>query len=200
MSSAAETRQRHPSIPVRHSESGFGRPSSTHRGDALAPARSSSQISRRACSWRRFRSSPLGDRVRLPRVRGKTEPVTAVHDRERRGGHPLHPPEVARQGVAADHDARLARLDRRAARGHRPPHPPDRARRARSTSSCPPCRATAFPASRWGSAGTRRGAATSPTAATWARRGRAMGRQAPEGLLGIHMNMLVTTSDPGQDR
>ena len=74
----------------------------------------------------------LGDRVRLARVRGEAERAAAVHDRDRRGGHPLHPREVAaRERAAADHDARLARLGHRAARDRRPAHRPDRARRTR---------------------------------------------------------------------
>ena len=65
-------------------------------------------------------------------VRGEAERAAAVHDRDRRGGHPLHPREVAaRERVAADHDARLARLGHRAARDRRPAHRPDRARRTR---------------------------------------------------------------------
>ena len=102
-------------------------------------------------------------------------------------GHPLHPREVAaRERVAADHDARLARLGHRAARDRRPADRPDRARRdaprTRSTWCCRPFPATASPASRPSSAGTpaasrRRGRsscaasatpATSPRAATWA--------------------------------
>ena len=74
----------------------------------------------------------LDDRVRLARVRGATERAAAVHDRDRRRGHPLHPRAVAARGrAAADHDARLARLGRRAARDRRPAHRPDRARRRR---------------------------------------------------------------------
>ena len=45
--------------------------------------------------------------------RGEAERAAAVHDRDRRGGDPLHPRQVAaRERVAADHDARLARLGR----------------------------------------------------------------------------------------
>ena len=74
----------------------------------------------------------LDDRLRLARVRGETERAAAVQDRDRRGGHPLHPREVAARGrVAADHDARLAWLGHRAARGRRPADRPDRARRPR---------------------------------------------------------------------
>ena len=92
----------------------------------------------------------------------------------------------------------------------RPAHRPDRARRRAprtpSTSCCPPCRATASRASRSSSAGTWPG----PHEA-WAELMRrlgytryvaqggdvgagvtdAMGRQAPEGLIGIHTNLLV---------
>ena len=71
-------------------------------------------------------------RLRLARVRGEAERAAAVHDRDRRGRHPLHPRQVAaRERAAADHDARLARLGHRVARGRRPAHRPDRARRLR---------------------------------------------------------------------
>ena len=84
----------------------------------------------------------LGDRLRLARVEAQAERAAAVHDRDRRGGHPLHPRAVAARGrAAADHDARLARLGHRAARDRRPAHRPDRARRrpprTPSTSCCP---------------------------------------------------------------
>ena len=36
----------------------------------------------------------LDDRVRLAQVRGTTERAAAVHDRDRRGGDPLHPRQV----------------------------------------------------------------------------------------------------------
>ena len=72
--------------------------------------------------------------------------------------HFIHVQVAARERVAADHDARLARLGHRAARDRRPAHRPDRARRTaprtRSTSCCRPCPATASPASRPRSAGT----------------------------------------------
>ena len=45
--------------------------------------------------------------------------------------HFIHVQVAARGRVAADHDARLARLGHRAARGRRPAHRPDRARRTR---------------------------------------------------------------------
>ena len=74
----------------------------------------------------------LDDRLRLAPVRGETERAAAVQDRDRRCGRPLHPREVAaRERVAADHDARVARFGRRAARDRRAAHRPDRARRAR---------------------------------------------------------------------
>ena len=64
--------------------------------------------------------------------RDEAERAAAVHDRDRRGGDPLRAREVAaRERVAADHDARLARLGDRAARLGRPAHRPDRVRRHR---------------------------------------------------------------------
>ena len=41
----------------------------------------------------------LADRVRLARVRGEAERAAAVQDRDRRGGHPLHPREVAHENA-----------------------------------------------------------------------------------------------------
>ena len=63
-------------------------------------------------------------------MRGETERAAAVHDRDRRGRDPLHPRQVAaRERVAADHDAWLARLGHRAAGDRRPADRPDRSRR-----------------------------------------------------------------------
>ena len=97
------------------------------------PARSWSTIARRASSWRRCRRSRATGRPTTTGAgRGEAERAAAVHDRDRRGGHPLHPREVAaRERAAADHDARLARLGHRAARLRRAAHRPDRARRPR---------------------------------------------------------------------
>jgi len=73
-----------------------------------------------------------GGRVRLARVRGEAERADAGQDRDRRAGYPLHPREVTARGrVAADHHARLARLDHRDPRGHRSAHRPDGTRRLR---------------------------------------------------------------------
>ena len=105
----------------------------THRGDALADQ----GARRRSLAGRATRHDAgarplLDDRVRLAQVRGETERAGAVHDRDRRGGHPLHPRALAARGrAAADHDPRLARLGRRAARDRRPADRPDRARRRR---------------------------------------------------------------------
>ncbi len=74
----------------------------------------------------------LGERLRLRQSRGRAQRAAAVHDRDRRRGHPLHPRAVAaRERAAADHDPRLARLGHRAARDDRPADRPDRARRKR---------------------------------------------------------------------
>ena len=126
-------RNRNPSVPGRHARRSGRRPAAARRRDALAlqGARRRSVAGRAAGDDAGARPL-LGDRLRLARVRGETERAAAVHDRDRRGGHPLHPREVAARGrVAADHDARLARLGHRAARGRRPAHRPDRARRTR---------------------------------------------------------------------
>ena len=120
-------------LPGRRSAGEAGRAAPAHRRERGCPARSSSTTGRRACSSRRSRSSPATGRPTTTGAgRGQAECATAVHDRDRRGRHPLHPREVAARGcVAADHDARLARLGDRAARGRRPAHRPDRTRRKR---------------------------------------------------------------------
>ena len=65
-------------------------------------------------------------------VRGEAERPAAVHDRDRRPRHPLHPrPFAARERAAAHHHARLARLGHRDAQRRRSAHRPDGARRQR---------------------------------------------------------------------
>ena len=126
-------RNRDPPLPRRDSGGAAGRPAPAHRGDALAQqgARRRSVAGRAAGDAAGARAL-LGDRLRLAQGRGEAQRAAAVHDRDRRGRHPLHPREVAaRERVAADHDARLARLGHRAARDRRPAHRPDRARRTR---------------------------------------------------------------------
>ena len=125
-------------------------------------------------------------------------------------GHPLHPRPVAARGrAAADHDPRLARLGHRAARVDRAADRPDGARRnaprTRSTSCCRRCPGYGFS----GRAGGAR-LGLGPHAQAWAELMRrlgynryvaqggdvgaavtdAMGRQAPEGLVGIHTELL----------
>src|SRR5262249_48609055 len=157
----------------------------------------------------------LDDGLRLACVRGKTERAAAAQNRDRRGRHPLHSRQVpAPERVAADHHARLARFGDRTARGRRPADGPDRARRARGGRGRPGAalfaRVRLLPrAGR--SPRARRPPPGGPGAAAWAelmhRLGYthyvaqggdvgaavtdAMGRQAPDGLLGIHMNLLV---------
>ena len=129
----AEGRHHDPPIHDRDSRGGSRRPACTHRGDALADQ----GACRRSLAGRAARDDAgarplLDDRVRLAQVRGATERAAAVHDRDRWRGHPLHPRALAARGrAAADHDARLARLGRRAARDRRPAHRPDGARRRR---------------------------------------------------------------------
>ena len=126
-------RNRNPSLPGRHARRSDRRPSAAHRRDALAHQGAGRRpVAGRAAGDDAGARPLLGDRLRLAPVRGEAERAAAVHDRDRRGGHPLHPREVAaRERAAADHDARLARLGHRAARGRRPAHRPDRARRTR---------------------------------------------------------------------
>ena len=72
------------------------------------------------------------------KVRGAAERPAAVHHRDRRAGHPLHPRSLeARERAAAHRHARMARLDHRAAEDHRSADrshgPRRRARRTPST-------------------------------------------------------------------
>ena len=86
----------------------------------------------------------FGRGVRLRHGRGEAERAAAVHDRDRRRGHPLRPRALAARGrVAADHDPRLARLCDRDDRLGRPGDRTDRARRQRR--GCLPSR-SALPA------------------------------------------------------
>ena len=129
--------------------------------------------------------------------------------------HFIHVKSAARGRDAADHDARLARLGHRAARVRRPAHRPDRARRTRRGRVRP--RAAVPPGYGFSAEPTEIGWDPGRIARAWAelmhRLGYtryvaqggdqgasitdAMGRQAPEGLLGIHMNLLVTALGGG---
>ena len=66
------------------------------------------------------------------KVRGEAQRPAAVHHRDRRARHPLHPRPLEARERAADHrHARLARLDHRAAEDHRAADQSDRPRRQR---------------------------------------------------------------------
>ena len=68
----------------------------------------------------------LGDGIRLAQGRGEARRPAAVHHRDRRAGHPLHPrPFEARERAADHHHARMAGLDHRADEDHRPAHQSD---------------------------------------------------------------------------
>ena len=153
----------------------------------------------------------LGGRLRLAGVRGAAERAAAVHHRDRRGGHPLHPRALAACGrAAAGHDARLARLGHRDAGGHRPAHRPDRVRRRRRgrvpLGAAVPARLRLLrradrdrlgpPPHREGLGGADDPPGLHPLRRAGRRPGgrrhRLDGRLAPEGLLGIHLNFLGT--------
>ena len=64
------------------------------------------------------------------KVEARLNALPAVHHRDRRARHPLHPrPLEARERAAAHRHARMARLDHRAAEDHRSAHRSHRARR-----------------------------------------------------------------------
>src|SRR5579859_5422011 len=70
------------------------------------------------------------DGLRLAQGRSETERPAAVHHRDRRAGHPLHPcPLEARERAAAHRHPRLARLNYRTTEDHRPADQPDGTRR-----------------------------------------------------------------------
>jgi hypothetical protein len=121
---------RSPPLPHRRSGGGPGRPPPPHRRDALAQQGARRRpIPGRAAGDDAGARALLGDRLRLAQGRGGAQRAAAVYDRDRRGGHPLHPRQVAaRERVAADHDAWLARLGDRVARDRRPADRPDRLR------------------------------------------------------------------------
>ena len=121
--------------------------------------------------------------------------------------HFIHVKSGSRERAAADHHARLARLGDRDARGRRPAHRPNRARRGaprtRSTWCCRPCPATGSPASLaevgWDACRVaqawaelmlppRRTCDVAQGGDQGAGVTDAMGRQAPDGLLGVHFN------------
>ena len=93
------------------------------------------QTPRRACSSPPSRSSPpIGRRdYDWRKMRGPAQRPAAVHHRDRRARHPLHPcPLEARQCPADHRHPWLAGLDHRAAEDHRAAHQPDRPWRHRS--------------------------------------------------------------------
>ena len=131
MSSTVETANELRPFHVDMPEEAPRRPAPAPRRDALAqPGAGRRSVPGRAAGHAAGTRPLLGDRARLAQGRGEAERAAAVHDRDRRGRHPLHPRQVAaRERVAADHDARLARLGHRAARDRRPADRPDRSRR-----------------------------------------------------------------------
>ena len=148
--------------------------------------------------------------------------AAAVQDRDRWGGHPLHPCQVAaRERAAVDHHPWLARLGHRAARSRRPAHRSDGARRRAEDAFH--LVLPSIPGYGFSGEPTEVGWNAGRTAQAWAelmqRLGYtryvaqggdvgasitdAMGRQAPAGLAGIHTNLLVTGlggGDPGEHR
>jgi hypothetical protein len=91
---------------------GSRRPPPSHRRDTLAQqgARRRSVTGRAVGDAAGVRPL-LGGRLRLAQGRGEAQRAAAIQNRDRRGGHPLHPRQVAsRERVAVDHDPWLAGL------------------------------------------------------------------------------------------
>ena len=122
----AAIRPFHVEIPL----TGLGGPASPHRcGPAALQGAGRRSLAGRATGDDPGARALLAERLRLAQVRGEAERAAAIQDRDRRGGRPLHPREVAtRERLAADHHSRVARLDHRDARDRRPAHRPDRSR------------------------------------------------------------------------
>ena len=104
-----------------------------HRAHPMAgPGARARRLAGRAARADAGTGALLGGAVRLAQVRGPAGGPAALHDRDRRSRHPLHPrPLGSRARAAGHHHARMARVDHRAAAGHRPAHQPHRARRQR---------------------------------------------------------------------
>ena len=102
-------------------------------GDALARPRDGRQpVARRTTRQAQAAGRLLGHRLRLAQGRGQPERPAAVHDRDRRPRHPLHPHQVeASERAARHHDPWLAGLRPRIPQGDRPAHRPDRSWRQR---------------------------------------------------------------------
>ena len=98
------------------------------------PTGSRSPTTARACGSppRRQLASYWATRLRLAQRRGAAQRPAAVHHRDRRAGHPLHPrPLAARERAAGDRHPRVARLDHRADEDRRATDRPDGPRRER---------------------------------------------------------------------
>ena len=103
-------------------------------GATSCPNGRPSPITRRACSSRRSQKLARywATDYDWRKVRGAAQRAAALHHRDRRARHPLHPRALEARERAADHrHARLARLDHRAAEDHRAADQPDGARRQR---------------------------------------------------------------------
>ena len=175
------------------------------------PPRSWSTTARRACSSRRSRHSPAtGPTSTTGASARQAERAAPVHDRDRRGRDPFHPCSLRARGcAAAGDDARLARLGHRAARVDRAAHRSDRARRS-GRGRVPSRRCRRCPGYGFSAEPTEIGWDVGRIAKAWAELMRrlgydryvaqggdvgaavtdAMGRQAPDGLVGIHVNLL----------
>ena len=113
-----------PPLPRQRSRGAARRPPPAHRRHAVArPGDGQRPVAGHAARETPGARALLGHGLRLAKGGGEAERPAAVHDRDRRGRHSLHPrPLEASECPAADHDARLARLGHRAAQDHRSAH------------------------------------------------------------------------------
>ncbi|SFO90313.1 hypothetical protein SAMN05443579_10795 [Variovorax sp. PDC80] len=140
---AARAHGRHGRTPVPRprARGRAGRPAPPCEGHALARPRNRERpVAGREARETAAAGAVLGQRLRLAQGRGAAQCPAAVHHRDRRPRHPLHPREVApSRCAAAGHDPWLARLGDGTAQDHRPARQPHRPRRPRR--GCLPPRA-----------------------------------------------------------
>src|SRR6266702_2481831 len=201
-----------PPLLDRRSRRGAGRSSPTRGGDTVARPRDGQRpVAGRAAGEAAGPGHLLGHRLRLAEGGGAAERLAAVCDQPRRARHPLRArPLPASERAAAAHDPRLARLDRRALEDHRSAHGPHR--HGGRADDAFDVVLPSIPGYGFSEKPTSVGWDPDHIARAWAElMGRlgydryvarggdwgspissAMARQAPKGLLGIHVNLAAT--------
>ena len=127
-------RQHHPAVQDPRPGRRAQRPPAPGQGDQVAgEGDRQGPVPGRAARQAPGARALLGYPLRLAQDRAEAQRAAAVRDRDRRARHPVHPhPLQARERAAADHHARLARLDPGDAEGDRAAHRPHCLRWTRS--------------------------------------------------------------------